>query len=571
MRTGDTGGTGHTMAAPTESGTEFELVEASIAELLAAFRAGQMSVVEAVDGYLARIDAYDRGPEGLHSLVVLNPRAREAAAESDRRWRAGTARALEGVPFTVKDSYMVAGLTVAAGSPAFADLVAQWDARTVAQLTAAGAILIGKTNMPPMADGGMQRGLYGRAESPYNREFLAAAFGSGSSNGSGVSTAANLAMFGMGEETVSSGRSPAANNGLCAYTPSWGILSIRGNWPLFPARDVVVPHTRSMPDMLCLLDVLVQDDPETRGDFWRHQEVVRIPNPSEHRPERYVALQDPSALAGKRIAVPAMYLGEDPNYPLDVRPSILRLWEAARERLERLGAEVVVSDFPLMTRYEGDRPGQKFLGTLGNLPEGWSDFEFSQLLAFGWDDFLRANGDPKIPSLGVVDSAQIYPTPPGALPDRYERVGDHSDRFRGIVEAARRGIPDPREHPDFARGLRAIIELREELFESWLTEQGFDAVVFPANADVGAANADTDEAAADIAWANGVRFSHGNYALRHVGLPTVTVAMGLMDDIGMPAGLTFAGAAYDDVALLGYAAAFEAGEGGSLRRAPELG
>ncbi|SJN11283.1 N-carbamoylputrescine amidase [Leucobacter sp. 7(1)] len=552
-------------------GCAFELVEASIDELRAAYETGQVTVTQIVDQYLARIEAYDRGPNGLRSIVVMDPRVRDAAAESDRRWRARTPRALEGIPFTVKDSYMAAGLTVAAGSPAFASLVAQWDAFTVAQLTAAGAILIGKTNMPPMADGGMQRGLYGRAESPYNRDFLAAAYGSGSSNGSGVSTAANLAMFGMGEETVSSGRSPAANNALCAYTPSWGILSIRGNWPLFPARDVVVPHTRSMPDMLQLLDVLVQDDPETRGDFWRHQRVVPIPRPSEHRPESYLALQDPGALAGKRIAVPAMYLGEDPHYPLDVRPSILQLWGAARARLEQLGAEVVVSDFSLMTRYEGDRPGQKFLGTLGNLPSGWSDFEFTHLLAFGWDDFLRANGDPQIPALGGVDSAQIYPTPPGALPDRYERVGDHSDRFRSVVEAARRGIPDPREHPDFARGVHAIIELREELFETWLEEQGFDAVVFPSHADVGPANADTDEAAADIAWANGVRFSHGNYALRHIGLPTVTVAMGVMADIGMPVGLTFVGAAYDDPALLGYAAAFEAGGNGSLRRAPELG
>ncbi len=81
-------------------------------------------------------------------------------------------------------------------------------------------MLLGKTNMPPLANGGMQRGVYGRAESPYNAEFLTAAWASGSSNGSGTSTAANLAAFGMGEETVSSGRSPASNNALVAYTPS---------------------------------------------------------------------------------------------------------------------------------------------------------------------------------------------------------------------------------------------------------------------------------------------------------------------------------------------------------------
>ena len=546
----------------------FELLEASIEEVLEALRSRKITARWLLDQYFARIEAYDRGPDGLNSIVVMNPLAEAQAEESDLRWNAGTARALEGIPFTVKDSYMAQGLTVAAGSPAFQDLQAQWDAFTVSKLREAGAVLIGKTNMPPMADGGMQRGVYGRAESPYNRDYLAAAYASGSSNGSGVSTAANLAMFGMGEETVSSGRSPASNNALCAYTPSWGILSIRGNWPLFPARDVVVPHTRSMSDMLHLLDVIVQDDAETRGDFWRNQTVIELPLPSEHRPQTYQSLANAEALRGKRFAVPAMYLGLDPGYPIKVRPSILQEWEKAKARLARLGAEVVVTDFPLISTYEGDRPGQKYLGKLGDLPTDWSEIEFSSFLAFGWDDFLRANGDPAFPSLGNVDSALIYPTPEGALPDRYERVGDHDDRFKAIVEHAQEGIPDPRSHPRFEQGLRAITKLRESLFESWLTDNHFDAVVFPANADVGPADADTNVASADKAWANGVLFSNGNYALRHVGIPTVTVAMGLMSDIGMPVGLTFAGSAYDDLALLSYAFAFETGEGESLRKAP---
>ena len=547
-----------------------DLLEVSIAGVLDAFASGAVTPSALVAAYLARVERYDAGPEGLNAIPVLNPDALAQAAESDRRWAAGQARPLEGVPFTVKDSYMVEGLTVAAGSPAFEHLVARWDAFSVRMLREAGAVLIGKTNMPPMADGGMQRGVYGRAESPYNRDFLAAAYASGSSNGSGVSTAANLAVFGMGEETVSSGRSPASNNALCAYTPSWGILSIRGNWPLFPARDVVVPHTRSMPDMLRLLDVLVQDDPDTRGDFWRNQDVIPLPKPSEHRPDTYLSLQDPDALRGKRFAVPRMYLGKDPNFPIRVRPSVLALFDAARARLEAAGAEVIETGFPLIEQYEGDRPGQKFLGELGSLPSDWSEIEFNHFLAFGWDDFLRANGDPAIPNLGVVDSARIYPTTPGTLPDRYERVGDHDDRFSAIVAQAREGIADPREHPRFAEGLRAIVALREDLVERWLDDGGFDGIVFPANADVGAANADVDQAAADHAWSNGVFFSNGNYGLRHVGLPTVTVPMGTMADIGMPVGLTFAGRAYDDVPLLAYAAAFESAADGSLRTPPPL-
>lgn len=217
--------------------SKMNLVEASIDDLQAAISAGTLTSVELVALYLRRISRYDVCGPTLNSIPILNPAVFEEAAESDDRRAAGQPiRPLEGIPYTVKDSYKVAGMTVAAGSPAFRHLVAHEDAFTVAAIRAAGGVLIGRTNMPAMAYGGMQRGIYGRAESPYNGAYLAAAFGSGSSNGSAVATAAGLAAFGMGEETVSSGRSPASNNGVVAYTPSRGCLSIRGNWPLYPSE-----------------------------------------------------------------------------------------------------------------------------------------------------------------------------------------------------------------------------------------------------------------------------------------------------------------------------------------------
>ncbi|RRD36586.1 amidase [Leucobacter sp. OH2974_COT-288] len=533
------------------------LYEITITELLLAYRTRQLSPITVTARYLERIAAFDRAGKHLNSVIVMNEAALAAAAESERRWRDGTARPLEGVPFTVKDSYMVKGLTVASGSPAFAGLIANWDAFTVQQLLQAGAVLLGKTNMPPMADGGMQRGVYGRAENPYNTDYLAAAYASGSSNGSGAATAANLAVFGMGEETVSSGRSPASNNGLCAYTPSWGLISIRGNWPLFPARDVVVPHTRTMVDMLQLLNVLVVDDPETRGDFWRHQQVVELPPASAVRPADYTELSDPHALQGKVLAVPRMYLGKDPKFPMPVRPSVLALWEQTKARLEALGATVVESDFPVVEQYERDKPAGEQIAELGVLPEGWMATEFNHFLAFGWDDFLRANNDPEIPNLAVVDPDAIFPLAPGTLPDRYEEVPDYENRYRAVVKYAQEGIADPRDRADFAAGLRALVQLRTELFENWLAAQGYDAVVFPANADIGTEGAERLPAANDHAWLNGVLFSNGNYALRHFGIPTVTVSMGATSDIQVPVGVTFAGAAYSDSDLLRYAAALD--------------
>lgn len=189
------------MADPVRS---FELIDASIADVLEALRSGDITSVWLIGCHLDRIEAFDRGAGGLNSIPVLNPNALVEAAESDRRWRAGIPRALEGVPYTVKDSYSVEGLTVAAGSPAFEHVVARHDAFCVEKLRGAGAVLIGKSNMPPMADGGMQRGLYGRPESPYNRDFLAAAYASGSSSGSGVATTANpcRVRYGRGDRVV---------------------------------------------------------------------------------------------------------------------------------------------------------------------------------------------------------------------------------------------------------------------------------------------------------------------------------------------------------------------------------
>ena len=251
-----------------------DVVEAGIAELRHALESGATTSVELVRAYLTRIDAYDppSTATALNAVVVRNPDAIAEAAASDARRAAGeTLGPLDGIAYTAKDSYLVRGLTAAAGSPAFADLVAQRDAFTIERLRAAGAICLGLTNMPPMANGGMQRGLYGRAESPYSADFLTAPFASGSSNGSGTATAASFAAFGLGEETWSSGRGPASNNALCAYTPSRGVISVRGNWPLVPTMDVVVPHTRTMADLLEVLDVVVADDPDTRGDFWRQK------------------------------------------------------------------------------------------------------------------------------------------------------------------------------------------------------------------------------------------------------------------------------------------------------------
>ncbi|HEV7435973.1 MAG TPA: amidase, partial [Pseudorhizobium sp.] len=532
---------------------------------------GAVTSVGLVAAYLNRIAFYDRRGPILNSVCVLNPKMFEEAKAADIRRSGGKVLSpLDGIPYTAKDSFKAKGLTVAAGSPAFADLIASDDSFAIARLRASGAVLIGLTNMPPVANGGMQRGYYGRAESPYNSNYLTAAYASGSSNGSGTATAASFAAFGLGEETWSSGRAPASNNALCAYTPSRGVISVRGNWPLVPTMDVVVPHTRTMADMLEILDVLVADDEDSRGDFWRSQPWITLPRPSETRPASYRNVARTATLKGLRLGVPAMYINQDPaagsgakpgiggptGQRIDTRPSVLALWERARQALEAAGAEILVVNFPLVSNYEGDRVGCPTIATRGLVSPPFLHHEILDLSAWSWNDFLEQNGDPQFPNLNQIEGKAIFPQPAGALPDRYHGFPDClSDYPKNAGENAGRKFKDI---PDIEDGLLGLEETRRRDLEQWMSELGLDAVIFPAVADVGPADADTNAASADLAWRNGVWVANGNLAIRHCGVPTVTVPMGIMEDTKMPVGLTFAGRAWDDVNLLGMASAFEA-------------
>ena len=551
----------------------FEVTEVPIAQLRAALESGQTTSVELVQAYLARIEAYD-GPDTatvLNAVVVRNPEAlSEAQAADARRTKGQTLGPLDGIPYTAKDSYLVKGLTAASGSPAFKDLVAWRDAFTIERLRAAGAICLGKTNMPPMANGGMQRGVYGRAESPYNANYLTAPFASGSSNGAGTATAASFSAFGLAEETWSSGRGPASNNGLCAYTPSRGVISVRGNWPLTPTMDVVVPFARTMADLLEVLDVVVAEDPDTRGDLWRLQPWVPIPAVAAVRPASYAELNaGAEALAGKRFGVPRMYINADPEagtaqapgiggptgQRIITRASVIELWQAARKAIEARGGEVIEVDFPLVSNCEGDRPGAPTVFTRGLVSKEFLHDELWELSAWAFDDFLRANGDPKLNRLADVDGALIFPHDPGTLPNREDELAAGMDEY---VRMAERGITPWDRISTLPDGLRGLEQTRRIDLEDWMDRLGLDAVLFPTVADVGPADADVNPESADIAWSNGVWVANGNLAIRHLGVPTVTVPMGVMADIGMPVGLTFAGRAYDDSALLRFAAAFEA-------------
>lgn len=559
----------------------FPVVDKSITDLREALESGTVTCVDLVKSYLHRIEVYDHSGIRLNSVVELNPNALEDAQESDNRRATGASRGpLEGIPFTAKDSYMVKDMTVACGSPAFEHLVATRDAYSIEKLRDAGCVFIGLTNMPPMANGGMQRGLYGRAESPYNANFLTSAWASGSSNGSGTATAASFAAFGLAEETWSSGRAPASCNALCAYTPSRGLISTRGNWPLIPTMDVVAPHTRTMSDMCTVLDALVAVDPEVRGDFWRMQPWVQLPNPISVRPASFTALHTDARtaasserpLAGARLAVPRMFIGTDPDQGtgtgvgtslgarITPRPSMLDLWQSAREDLVTAGADIIESDFPVVTNYESDRPGASSIFNREIVPPEFFDVELWELSMWSWDLFLQLNAQPGLDRLALADGPRIFPRHPEDVLDQLTTDMD-IDLADYVTRAREQGIIDPFNGPEadlIRRGIEALEHTRKIDFEDWLIANNYDAVILPTQTDVAPSDADKNPMSAAIAWSNGVWVSTGTLVFRHLGIPTVTVPMGTASDIGMPFGLTFAAAAYSDSKVIRLASVFEA-------------
>jgi Asp-tRNA(Asn)/Glu-tRNA(Gln) amidotransferase A subunit family amidase len=238
----------------------FQIVEASIEDIQAAYKSGKMTAHRLVQAYLDRIAAYDKDGPKINSIITLNPHALEEADKLDAAFkRSGFVGPLHGIPVLVKDEIDAAGMPTTLGTLVFKDYRPPRDAFPVEKLRKAGAIILGKTTLSEYAAGDTYGSMFGITRNPYDLERTVG----GSSGGSGAALAANFTTLAIGEETLASIRRPGAWNAVVALRPTPGLVSRSGMWDGYPSPVAQMgPMARTVADVAKLLDGMVGYDPE---------------------------------------------------------------------------------------------------------------------------------------------------------------------------------------------------------------------------------------------------------------------------------------------------------------------
>jgi amidase len=303
----------------------------SIPELQRQMAAGRLSAEALVRRYLARIDALNQRGPALHAIIAINPDAIAQARALDRERRAhGPRGPLHGIPVLLKDNIETADrMPTTAGSLALAKNFAGRDAPVAAALRAAGAIILGKTNLSEWANfrssdatsgwsavGGLTRNPYVLDRTPC-----------GSSSGSAVALAAGMAAASIGTETDGSIVCPASMNGIVGLKPTLGLLSQRGIVPIARSQDTAGPMARNVADVAVMLTALV-----------KHASDPCEPATSACYATDYVAGLKPDALRERRIGVLRMKSGGHAG--MDA------IYERALARLRDAGATLVEVQAP---------------------------------------------------------------------------------------------------------------------------------------------------------------------------------------------------------------------------------
>ena len=486
-----------------------DVIELSAVEAGRRMTAGTLTSRALTQAYLDRIrDIDDAGPM-LNAVIEINPAAIADAEQRDLERKAGKIRGpLHGIPVLVKDNIDSVGMVNSAGSLALADHRPAHDAFIVERMRAAGAVILGKTNLSEWANfrstrstsGWSSRG--GQTKNPYVLDRNPC----GSSSGTGAAIAASLASIGVGTETDGSIICPASVNGLVGIKPTIGLVSRRGIIPISAVQDTAGPMARTVADAAMLLAALAAvdaEDPASRGAAGRI-------------PADYDAF-DVDALRGARLGV----LRQATGYHPDVDAS----FDKALAIIKSQGAELI---------------DVKIGGY-----DSWNAPELDALL-YEFKDalnrYLKASGAPQ-PSLEAViafnkaHADKVMPYFAQELFDRAQAKGPLTDPvYKKSRDAATRLAG--------TEGLLGVLE-RHKL----------DGVIAPSMSPAWR----TDHLLGD-------HFVGAGYSMAAIaGTPSLTLPIG--DSHGLPLGLTIMGSAHSERRLIALGYAIE--QKTSARRAPE--
>lgn len=502
-------------APPAKAPVAFDLEEATVADLQARMASGRETARSIAEKYLARIEAIDRQGSQLRSVLEINPDALAIADALDAERKAkGPRGPLHGIPVLIKDNIATADrMTTTAGSLALEGSAPPEDAGLVRQLRAAGAVILGKTNLSEWANirsttsssGWSGRG--GQTKNPYALDRNP----SGSSSGSAVAVAANLCALAIGTETDGSIVSPSSINGIVGIKPTVGFISRTGIIPIAHSQDTAGPMARTVADAATALLWLEDTNPGSIN-----------PDPAARARALDADLKtllDPDGLKGARIGVARKA----------VRPqaALMPVLDRVVAELRKRGAVIVdPADFPHtdfpdeldVLLYELKADLNNYLAWLGPKAPVHS---LADIIAFN-----RAHVDREMPIFGqeLFEQAEAK----GPLTDRAYLTALAKDRRLSQAE----GIDALMK----AQKLDAIVTLTGG--PAWLTDHV-------------AGDHDTGSASSPAAVA---------------GYPHITVPAG--DLSGLPLGLSFIGRARSEPTLIRLAYAYE--QATKARRPPQF-
>ena len=286
---------GHAQGA---SAPPFQIVEATIDDIHAAYRSGRLTARQLVQGYLDRIKAYDKAGPNINSILTHQP-ARAGGSRPARRRLQGLRLRRPAARHSGRGQGRGRHRRHADnhGTVVFKDYRPTRDAFAIDLLRKAGAIILGKTTLSEYSAGDTYGSMFGITRNPYDLERTVG----GSSGGSAGALAANLATVAIGEETLASIRRPAAWNAVVALRPTPGLVSRSGMWDGHPSPVAQMgPMARTVKDLAILLDGMVgydPEDPSTALGIGQH-------------PASYARALDANALKGARIGILRELIGD---------------------------------------------------------------------------------------------------------------------------------------------------------------------------------------------------------------------------------------------------------------------